>query len=137
MNWTTFLLSLVSAITVAVLTSFLAPRFQHSIWKKQKFSEQRISVAERLGALNAAFRFEADDGSDPNWGNVWEMDGLLRLVEILFERQETRKAAADLKSWIDNHGIKLTGEIPITDFMELWKLRVELLACLYSEAFLR
>jgi hypothetical protein len=136
-NWTTILLSLTSAVTVAVLAAFLNPTFQHAVWKKQKLREQRIVIAERFAAINAGFRFSSPQEVEPNWGGILEMDGLLRLVEVLFERDETKKAGSGLRLWLDSHGMLLTGELPISQFMEMLRLRVELLARLFAEAFER
>ena len=137
MNWATFLLSVTSAVIVAVLAAYLTPRFQHAVWRRQKLREQRIAVAERFAAMNANFRFASPDEVEPNWGEVFEMDGLLRLVEVLFERGEVRNARENLRAWLDTNPTLLSGQLPIDQFMKMWKLRVEVLAALFAEAFER
>lgn len=138
MNWPTFLASVTSAIVVAVLAGFLNPRFQHHFWKKQKLREQRVLIAERFAALHAKVTFPstAEAGRGDDLSSFFEEDALLVLVQVLFDRADTRTSGNGLKTWVNNHPMQLQpGNLPVSEFLEVWKLRVDLLSRLFAEAF--
>jgi hypothetical protein len=44
----TVVTSVVASTVTGVVVAFLAPHFQHSVWKTQRLREQRIAVADRF-----------------------------------------------------------------------------------------
>ena len=135
MNWPTFLTSATSAVIVAILAAFLNPRFQHLFWKRQKLREQRVSIAERFAELHVKFTLTPAVSENFQWSSVFEVDALLVLVQVLFERPDTLESASRLKAWLNSHPLQLSENLPIGDFMKLWALRVDLLSRLFAEAF--
>jgi hypothetical protein len=134
MNWPTFITSLITAVIVAVLAAFLTPRFQHLFWKRQKFREQRVSIAERFAALHGKFTLGPVEGKF-EWSRVFEEDALLIVIQVLFEREDVLISASRLRAWLNTHPLNLSENLPIGDLMELWALRVDLLSRLFAEAF--
>jgi hypothetical protein len=134
MEWTTFLTSLCSAITVA----FAAPRFQHLIWSRQRLREQRISVAERFAAMNSNVRLTTNlsprlpsADQEHNASQFLEQDALLILIQVLFDREDTLASGNRLRAWLNSQPPQLSVE----SFSTLWMLRVDLLGRLFAEAF--
>jgi hypothetical protein len=133
MNWPTFITSLGTGVIVAFVAAFLSPRFQHLFWKKQKLREQRVLIAERFAALHGEFTLAR--AAEVDFSSRFEEDALLVLVQVLFEREQTKISGSRLKEWLYNHAIELSASEKPSVLLEVWALRIDLLSRLFAEAF--
>lgn len=138
MDWPTYFISLCSAVVVA----FLTPRFQHLVWKRQRLREQPIAIAERFAKVSSNFIVVTDitpphGASDSaglleNASGFLEQDALLVLIQILFESRRALDSGNKLKKALTS---LRSHPPPEEGIRRLYALRVDLLSCLFAEAF--
>ncbi len=125
---------LVSAVLVAVLTAL----FQNRMWKKQKATEQKISLIHEweafLGAVEYARIFESGNERLPEWVRqaLTRQDGLLRNIGSAFSNNETVKAMEVLEKELKSLGYQ---DWHKRNQPALTELRRELLGRMNLEAF--
>lgn len=83
--------ALVATIIAAVTAAWLAPLFQHGIWKKQKLREVRLDIARQFQAVTDEMAALWMEETDPNLYNktIMQMNSLLNCARVLFTRPET------------------------------------------------
>jgi hypothetical protein len=104
------------------------------VWKRQKLREQRLAVAERFAGVSSSFSVVT------NWARpledsskLLEQDALLVLIQVLFERKRTLDSGTALRSLLNSVP---PNQLPQDDLIRaLYAQRVDLLACLFAEAF--
>lgn len=137
MDWPTIAISGATAIVVA----FLGPRFQHFIWRTQKIREQRIAVAERFAKIGTALSIFAHSSRRDianrdellETGSLYlEQFSILVLVRVLFDDPQTLASCDALKAALDE---TTPDTASVENVGKLHALRVQLLACLFAEAF--
>jgi hypothetical protein len=116
----------------------LGLRFQHLVWRKQKLSEQRVLMAERLARLHASSwimthgaPLEVRAALDVA-GQYLELFSLLVQIQVLFDGKDTLAAGNALKTALDEGPPNTATE---ERQQRLYALRVQLLACVNAEAF--
>jgi hypothetical protein len=116
----------VSAI-VALIISFLSPRFTHTMWKRQKRKEQQVAVAERYAVLltqliasdNLTFLRDRSVAEALRLTPTEiEFRGMLFVIQVLFESDNIKRRAREVAEG---------GETAV-------RMRAELMAYLLAEA---
>ena len=138
MDWPTITLSVGTAVVVA----YLGPQIQHRVWRKQKLREQRIDVAERFAKIGTSLSLMTHSMPTPSIAanpQVLEVSSLyleqfalLVLVQILFTEPPTREAGTAFRTALDK---AVPNMASIEHMQKLYSLRVQLLACLFAEAY--
>lgn len=139
MDWPTIGISAATAVIVA----YLGPQFQHLMWKKQKLREQRINVAERFAKLGSHLSVATHSVSPTAPASqllevaslYLEQFALLQIIQVLFEEPITREAGTAFKRVLDEIPPKTAGSETFENVSKINLFRVQLLACLFAEAY--
>lgn len=132
MDWPTVATSVAASTVAGVVVAFLAPRFQHSVWKTQRLREQRIAVADRFAKIAFSTDTFSLSRSVESATGYLEQSALLALIQVLFEDPEALRAATAFKAVFD---CTPTSSASTEELRQLRALRVHLLALLFAEAF--
>lgn len=116
----------------AVLVAFLAPRFQHFVWKTQRLREQRIAVADRFAKDAFSTHTFSLSRSVESVTGYLEQSALLALINVLFNDPETLRAALAFKVAFDRIPASSASN---EELKQLHAIRIHLLALLFAEAF--
>jgi hypothetical protein len=128
----TVVTSVLASTVTGVVVAFLAPHFQHSVWKTQRLREQRIAVADRFAKTAfSTVTFSLSQSVESITGYL-EQSALLALIQVLFNDTETLQTATAFKSAFDRMP---TSSASSEDLKQLHALRIQLLALLFAEAF--
>jgi hypothetical protein len=127
MDWPT----VATSTGTAVLAAFLAPRFQHLVWKSQRLREQRIQVADRFAKDGFSAHTFALSRSVESVTGYLEQAALLALIQVLFNDPETLRVATAFKTALDTMPMPASEE----DMRRVHVLRIHLLSRLFAEAF--
>jgi hypothetical protein len=131
MDWPTIATSAFTAMIVA----FLGPQFQHRVWRGQKLREQRMAVAERLARIGYSLPVFLHSSAGPplEVASLYlDQFAILVLIQVLFNERRTLEAGRALKIALDEAAPDTATEEHID---RLQALRVDLLACMFAEAF--
>lgn len=135
MDWPT----IATSVGTAVIVAFLAPRFQHFVWKAQRLREQRIAIAERFAKINISlpvFTHSAPPPTSPTALQIGELYieqfALLALIQVLFNDRETLAVATTFREALDRAA---PDTLSPEQLQKLGVLRADLQARLFAEAF--